>query len=377
MLPANLTAPPRSPAVPHLTDAERDRYRRHLLLNDVGEAGQLALKNARVLLIGAGGLGAPIGLYLAAAGVGHIGLIDDDTVDTSNLQRQVLYGTQDVGQLKVHAAAARLRDLNPHITIQPYPTRFTAENAFEIAEGYDLIIDGCDNFTARYLANDLAVITQRPLVHAAIYQFDGQATVFAHNDGPCYRCLYPEPPPAALAPNCAEAGVLGVLPGLVGLIQATEALKIILGRGETLSGRLMMIDALSMKFREMRISRNPNCPVCGDTPTIRTLADVAAACAATQVQCEWDLSPAIYATRHTEATLIDVREPHEITPSDPGGQLIPLSQLDAAQATLDPTAFTIIYCAVGARSARAVTQLRAAGFTDVWNLRGGVRALRK
>ena len=201
MLPANLTAPPRSPAVPHLTDAERDRYRRHLLLNDVGEAGQLALKNARVLLIGAGGLGAPIGLYLAAAGVGHIGLIDDDTVDSSNLQRQVLYGTQDVGQLKVHAAAARLRDLNPHITIQPYPTRFTAENAFEIAEGYDLIIDGCDNFTARYLANDLAVITQRPLVHAAIYQFDGQATVFAHNDGPCYRCLYPEPPPPRSPPT--------------------------------------------------------------------------------------------------------------------------------------------------------------------------------
>lgn len=357
-----------------LSPEEMAHYRRHLLLAEVGEAGQARLKAARVLLVGAGGLGSPVGLYLAAAGVGHLGVVDNDLVDHSNLQRQVLYTAADVGQPKAPLAAARLRAGNPHIEVIAHRMRLSAANAEVLAEGYDLLIDGSDNFPTRYLVNDLAVLTGRPLVHGAIFQFDGQVSVFNHDGGPCYRCLYPEPPPAALAPNCAEAGVLGVLPGLVGLIQATEAIKLLLGRGRTLAGRLLTVDALQMRFRELRVARDPGCPACGEAPTIVDLDDTAAACAAAAAQSQWDITPQDFAARQSEAALIDVRSPAEAAADGLGGQLIPLDQLDGGLGALDRGAFTVVHCRSGLRSARAVERMRAAGFTDAWNLRGGLLA---
>lgn len=363
--------------LPPLDASERARYSRHLLLGQVGEAGQRRLKASRVLIVGAGGLGAPVALYLAAAGVGRIGLVDFDVVDQSNLQRQVLFETNDVGRLKVEVAAQRLRARNPHIEVVTYPVRLDAHNALDIAADYDLIVDGADNFATRYLTNDLAVLTGKPLIYGAIFQFDGQATVFAHRGGPCYRCLYPEPPPPELAPNCAEAGVLGVLPGLIGLIQATEALKCLLGQGDSLAGRLLTLDALSMTFRELFITRDPACPVCGDDPTIRSLADTAVTCAAitAAAQSPWDLSPAEL-ERAGPHTLIDVRTVAEAAVDTLGGALIPLDTLPDRLSEIPKDSKVIVYCQVGRRSARAVELLRAAGHGDVWNLRGGLVAWR-
>jgi len=364
--------------LPALEPAEHARYGRHLLLGEVGEAGQRRLKAARVLLVGAGGLGAPAALYLAAAGVGRLGVVDFDVVDRSNLQRQVLYRESDVGRPKVEAAAEVLRARNPHIDVIEHRSRLDADNAEAIAAGYDLIVDGADNFATRYLTNDLAVLSGRPLVYAAIFQFDGQAAVFAHDGGPCYRCLYPEPPPPALAPNCAEAGVLGVLPGLLGLIQATEAIKLILGRGRSLSGRLLTVDALDMRFRELKITRDPGCPVCGDTPSITSLADTAATCAAPgeAAQSAWDLTVAEYHALRADGlphVLLDVRTPSEAAAETLDGVLVPLDALPARLAELPRAPRMVVHCRSGGRSARAVELLREHGF-DASNLRGGLLA---
>ncbi|MCA9537596.1 MAG: molybdopterin-synthase adenylyltransferase MoeB [Myxococcales bacterium] len=361
--------------LPPLTDADRVRYHRHLLLGDVGEAGQRRLKAGRVLLIGAGGLGSPVALYLAAAGVGRLGLVDFDVVDRTNLQRQILYADADVGQPKAEVAAAKLRAQNPDIEVVAHRARIDASNAFALIDGYDVIVDGADNFTTRYLVNDLAVLSGRPLVHGAIFQFDGQASVFAHDGGPCYRCLYPEPPAPELAPNCAEAGVLGVLPGLIGLVQATEAVKLLLGVGETLSGRLLTVDALDMRFRTLRIARNRDCPVCGDAPTITGLSDTTVLCAT--AQCPWDVTPAELRALQADGRplfLLDVRTPAESAAARIGGRLIPIDALPAHVGELDPKVRTVAICRSGQRSARATELLRAAGFADVWNLRGGLQA---
>ncbi len=367
------------PSLPELDLQERARYSRHILLGAVGEVGQRRLKAARVLIVGTGGLGAPAALYLAAAGVGRIGLVDFDVVDVSNLQRQILFETNDLGRLKSEVAAERLRARNPHIEVVVHPVRLDASNALDIAADYDLIVDGADNFATRYLTNDLAVLTRKPLIYGAIFQFDGQATIFAHPGGPCYRCLYPEPPPPELAPNCAEAGVLGVLPGLIGLIQATEALKLILGEPGVLVGRLLTFDALAMSFRELFITRDPACPACGDAPSIRSLADTEATCAAIThaAQSPWDLTPADFENlRSTPHVLIDVRSAAEAAVETLGGTLIPLDVLPEHMSEIPNDSRVIIYCQVGRRSARAVEMLRAQGRTDVWNLRGGLVAWR-
>ncbi|MCB9526728.1 MAG: molybdopterin-synthase adenylyltransferase MoeB [Myxococcales bacterium] len=358
-----------------LTDPERARYGRHLLLPQIGEAGQARLKASRVLLVGAGGLGSPAALYLAAAGVGTLGIVDFDVVDRSNLQRQVLFADADVGAPKALAAQAALRARNPHIQIIAHRLRLEAENALEVAAGYDLIVDGTDNFATRYLTNDLAVLTGKPLVYAALFQFDGQASVFAHEGGPCYRCLYPEPPPPALAPNCAEAGVLGVLPGLLGLVQATEALKILLGLGTSLAGRLLTVDALQMRFQELRIPRDPGCPVCGTAPRITSLADTAALCAHPDqlVQCPWDLTVADFAAGSGAAHLLDVRTAEEAAAETLGGQLIPHDQVAARLAEIPRARPVVVICRSGARSAAATVTLREAGY-EAFNLRGGLLA---
>lgn len=355
-----------------LTAAERARYHRHLLLDEIGDAGQRRLAAARVLLVGAGGLGSPAALYLAAAGVGCLGVVDDDRVDLSNLQRQIIYRDADLGRPKATAAAAALRARNPHVAVVEHPERLTAESAERIAADYDLIVDGADNFATRYLVNDLAVLTGRRVVYAAIMRFDGQATVFG-GDGPCYRCLYAAPPPAAVAPNCAEAGVLGVLPGLLGVIQATEAIKLIVGRGETLAGRLLMVDALAMRFHTVEVTRDPGCAVCGEAPTITSLADTAAVCAA-EAQSPWDVAVDAYA-RDRRGALIDVRTPAEAAAASIGGRLIPLDTLADHVDALRPLGRVVVHCQRGGRSARAVEMLRAAG-VDAHNLRGGLDAWR-
>lgn len=365
--------------LPTLDAAERARYGRHLLLGEVGEAGQRRLKATRVLLIGAGGLGSPAALYLAAAGIGRLGVVDFDVVDRSNLQRQVLYRDADVGRPKAAAAAEALRARNPHVEIVEHRHRLDARNALDLARDYDIIVDGADNFATRYLTNDLAVLTKRPLVYAAIFQFDGQAAVFAHDGGPCYRCLYPEPPPPALAPNCAEAGVLGVLPGLLGLVQATEAIKLALGVGRTLAGRLLTVDALDMRFRELRVPRDPRCPVCGDAPTITSLADTAATCAAPgeAPQSAWDVTVDDYATRFAERgrshLLLDVRTEAEAGAETLGALLIPIDDLPSRLAEIPSGRPIVVICRSGIRSARAVELLRAHGH-DAHNLRGGLLA---
>lgn len=355
-----------------LTPAERARYHRHLLLDEIGDAGQRRLAAARVLLVGAGGLGSPAALYLAAAGVGCLGVVDDDRVDLSNLQRQVIYRDADLGRPKATAAAAALRARNPHISVVEHPERLTAEGAERIAADYDLIVDGADNFATRYLVNDLAVLTGRRVVYAAIMRFDGQATVFGLG-GPCYRCLYPAPPPAAVAPNCAEAGVLGVLPGLLGVIQATEAIKLIVGAGDPLVGRLLMVDALAMRFHTVKVPRDPRCAVCGEAPTITSLADTAAVCAA-EAQSPWDIAVDDYA-RHRTGALIDVRTPAEAAAASIGGRLIPLDTLAGHIDDLRALGRVVVHCQRGGRSARAVEMLRAAG-VDAHNLRGGLDAWR-
>jgi len=356
------------------------RYSRHLIMPEVAMEGQLKLKKARVLLVGAGGLGSPAALYLAAAGVGHLGLVDFDVVDPTNLQRQILHGTKDIGRKKLDSAVDRLRDINPHVSLERYETALTSENALEIIRDYDIVVDGTDNFPTRYLVNDACVLLGKPNVYGSIFRFEGQATVFAYPGGPCYRCLYPEPPPPGLVPSCAEGGVLGILPGLIGVVQATETIKLILGKGQPLVGRLLLYDALAMRFRELKLRRNPDCPVCGDHPTIRELIDYHEFCGVTRQEdsgpAEWQIDPLEVKARLDRGdrlVLLDVREPHELEISQlPGAKLIPLGDLPRRVHELDSADEIVVFCKSGGRSARAVEFLRQAGFRKVKNLRGGI-----
>lgn len=370
-------------ALPELTHKEVERYSRHLLLPEVGLDGQRRLKAARVLLIGAGGLGSPAALYLAAAGVGTLGLVDFDVVDASNLQRQILHGTPDVGRPKLQSAADRLGAINPEVHVERHETRLTSENALDLFASYDVILDGTDNFATRYLVNDACVLLGKPNAYGSIFRFEGQASVFAAKDGPCYRCLYPEPPPPGLVPSCAEGGVLGVLPGIIGTIQATEAIKLILGVGQPLVGRLLLFDALTMKFRELRARRDPNCPVCGTNPTVTALIDYEQFCAGPQPVAQPTNELAEISAVELKAqlegshppVLIDVREPHEFQICRiPGSILIPLGQLGSHIKELDPSAEIVVHCKGGVRSAKAAKQLQSEGFDHVTNLRGGILA---
>jgi adenylyltransferase/sulfurtransferase len=367
-----------------LSNEEVARYSRHLLLPEVGMEGQLKLKKASIILIGAGGLGAPLGLYLAAAGIGRIGIVDFDEVDVSNLQRQIIHGTKDLGRKKLDSAADKMQDINPHLKIEKYDVPLNSENALDILRNYDIVIDGTDNFPTRYLVNDACVLLKKPNVYGSIFRFEGQATVFAYEDGPCYRCLYPEPPPPGLVPSCAEGGVLGILPGLIGVVQATEAVKIILGQGTTLKNRLLLYDALGMRFRELKLKRDPACPVCGDHPTVTKLIDYQEFCgihppAAVQTPSNTDAIDAIQLKekidRGDKFTLIDVREPHEFQIGRiPGSTLIPLGQLPNRLSELDPDAEIVAHCRSGARSQKAVDLLKQHGFKNVRNMTGGILA---
>jgi molybdopterin/thiamine biosynthesis adenylyltransferase/rhodanese-related sulfurtransferase len=361
-----------------LSREELVRYSRHILLPQVGEAGQRKLKQSRVLLVGAGGLGSPVGLYLAAAGVGTLGLVDFDTVDLSNLQRQIVHGTANIGAPKIDSARDRLRDVNPNVHIEPYETRFTSANALEIANGYDLIIDGTDNFATRYLVNDTSVLLGIPNVYGSVYRFEGQASVFGAPNGPCYRCLFRDPPPPDLVPSCAEGGVLGVVPGLIGTIQATEAIKLLLGLGEPLIGKLLTIDVMTMAFRTLSIRKDPECPACG-THEITELIDYDEYCAG--VGSHWtgmieEIEPAQLAKRierGEKLEIIDVREPYEWAIGHiPGARLVPLSTIAEEIPRLDKRRETILYCKVGGRSLSAAQQLAKAGVSEVRNLKGGI-----
>jgi sulfur-carrier protein adenylyltransferase/sulfurtransferase len=366
-----------------LSKEEVLRYSRHLIMPEVGMEGQLKLKAAKVLCIGTGGLGAPLGVYLAAAGVGRIGLVDFDTVDMTNLQRQILFSTSDVGRPKIEAAAERLRGLNPDIQIDTFETRLTSENALGFFKDYDLIVDGTDNFPTRYLINDACVLLGKQNVYGSIFRFEGQVTVFGAPGGPCYRCLYPEPPPPGLVPSCAEGGVLGVLPGIVGSMQAAETLKLIIGKGEPLIGRLLLFDALAMRFRELKLRKNPNCPVCGAHPTVTKLIDYAEFCGirGEEAPAPQTAVPEI-APRELKARLdrgddlfiLDVREPHEYQICNLRGHLIPLGDLSRRVSELDSSREIVAHCRTGKRSAEAVEFLRKAGFRKVLNLKGGILA---
>lgn len=370
---------------PELTREEMLRYSRHLILPEVGKAGQLRLKAAKVLLVGAGGLGSPTAMYLAASGVGRIGVVDFDDVDLTNLHRQVIHGTPDVGRSKLDSAAESIQAINPNVEVVKHAAMITSENALEIIREYDLVVDGTDNFPTRYLVNDACVLLGKTNVYGSIFRFDGQATVLCAPGGPCYRCLYPEPPPPGLVPSCAEGGVLGVLPGLIGLVQATETVKAILGVGESLVGRLLLYDALAMSFREVRIRRDPDCPICGDRPTIKGLIDYDLFCGLpgkgskpTEID---EIEPAVLQAmrgRNDAFTLIDVREPHEYALSRiPGSTLIPLGQVASRLAEVDRNKPIVVQCQVGMRSAEGCKILLADGFDDVVNLRGGLVAWMK
>jgi molybdopterin/thiamine biosynthesis adenylyltransferase/rhodanese-related sulfurtransferase len=361
-----------------LTREELVRYSRHILLPQVGEDGQRTLKRSRVLLVGAGGLGSPVALYLAAAGVGTLGLIDFDTVDLSNLQRQILHGSAAVGSSKIDSARDRLLDINPNVRIEPYRTRLTSQNALEIARGYDLIVDGTDNFATRYLVNDTSVLLGIPNVYGSVYRFEGQASVFGAVDGPCYRCLFRDPPPPHLVPSCAEGGVLGVVPGLVGTIQATEAIKLLLGLGDTLVGKLLTIDAMKMSFRTLTIQKDPSCPACG-THEITELIDYDEFCSGPGVHAVsaiQEIQPSQLASRlkkGEQLEIIDVREPYEWDIGHiPGARLVPLATIAEEIPRLDKRRETILYCKMGSRSMRAAQQLAEAGVSDVRNLAGGI-----
>jgi adenylyltransferase/sulfurtransferase len=374
-----------SPAVetelPKLSHAEVLRYSRHLLLPEVGIEGQRKLKAARVLTIGAGGLGSPLSLYLAAAGVGTIGIVDFDVVDLTNLQRQIVHGTSTLGKSKLESAKARLIDLNPNLKVESHEARLSAENALEIIREYDIVVDGTDNFPTRYLVNDACVLLGKPNVYGSIFRFEGQASVFYAKEGPCYRCLYSEPPPPGLVPSCAEGGVLGVLPGIIGSIQALETIKLILGAGDTLIGRLVLFDALKLKFRELKLRKDPECPLCGEHPTIHELIDYEAFCGIGAVPAYQ--GPEIVAEqlkdelseKNDELILIDVREPHEweIAHID-GARLIPLGQLPDRIPELDGHAEIVTYCHKGSRSMKALEILRGAGHSRVRSLAGGIDA---
>ena len=369
-----------------LNAGDLSRYSRQLLLPEVNAEGQRRIKAARVLCIGAGGLGSPAALYLAAAGIGTLGLVDADLVDASNLQRQILYGTDDVGESKLKKARARLQQLNPGVEIVLHEARLTSANATEIIANYDLVIDGSDNFPTRYLSNDVCVFARKPNIYGSVFRFEGQASVFApHLGGPCYRCLFPEPPPPGAAPSCAEAGVLGILPGIIGLIQATEALKLIIGAGETLTGRLLHFDALKMKFREFNLRRDPQCPVCGDAPTIFEPIDYEQFCAG-PAEPDWFAAPQGVPTISVKElkakmdngeafTLIDVREPFEYDIAHiAASRLIPLGELETRIDELPRTGPLVLQCHSGGRSEHAARLLRDAGFANAVNLEGGIDA---
>ena len=366
-----------------LTPDERVRYARHLALPGVGEEGQERLKAARVLVVGAGGLGSPVALYLAAAGVGTLGLVDFDGVDVTNLQRQVLYGTGDVGRPKLEAAVARLSDLNPGVRVVPHSLCLSSENALDVLADYDVIADGTDNFPARYLVNDACVLLGKPNVHASVSRFDGQASVFWAAKGPCYRCLFEEPPPADLVPSCAEGGVLGVLPGLLGTIQATEILKLLLGVGEPLIGRLLLVDALRMEMRTLRAGKNPACAVCGSTPTVTHLVDTEAFCAGRPGEIVAEISAEELAGRLASGGngvpfLLDVREPYEIPARALAGSVnIPLGALPSRLDDVPRACDVVVYCESGVRSARALVILQAAGHARAWHLAGGIARWRR
>lgn len=368
-----------------LSHAEILRYSRHLLMPEVGLEGQQKLKEASVLVIGTGGLGSPVAMYLAAAGVGHLGLVDYDVVDFTNLQRQIIHGTQRLGERKVISARDRLADINPSIQIDVYDEPFTSDNARAISGPYDIIVDGTDNFPTRYLVNDVCVLTGKPNVFGSIFRFEGQLSVFWAEKGPCYRCLFPEPPPPGLVPSCAEGGVFGVLPGTIGTLQATEALKLILGIGEPLIGKLLLFDALGMDFEEVRLKKNPSCKICSDQPEVTELIDYEAFCGVPghdrpelQLANEWEIDAADLARRLGSGEpirLIDVREPHEVQISHiEGAQLIPLGSLAAHMHELDSAEEIVLFCSAGSRSAQALQLLAGAGFRKIKNLHGGINA---
>jgi sulfur-carrier protein adenylyltransferase/sulfurtransferase len=365
-----------------LNNDEILRYSRHLIMPEVGMEGQQKLKAARVLCIGAGGLGSPLALYLAAAGVGTLGIVDFDVVDYTNLQRQIIHTTADVGRKKLDSAADKLKAINPFLKLRTFETKLTSENALALFSDFDIIADGTDNFPTRYLVNDACVLTGKPNVYGSIFRFEGQASVFATEEGPCYRCLYPEPPPPGLVPSCAEGGVLGILPGLVGVMQATEVIKLILGKGEPLIGRLLLIDALGMKFRELKLRKNPDCPVCGMNPTVTRLIDYNEFCGIrgeekpvetgiSEIQVE-ELKRRLDAG--DDLFVLDVREPHEYQICNIGGHLIPLGDLPKRVSELDSSREIVAHCRSGVRSAKAVTFLQQAGFKKVHNLAGGILA---
>ena len=370
-----------------LTNEEVARYSRHLIMPEVGMEGQLKLKAARALCIGAGGLGSPVLLYLAAAGVGTLGLVDFDEVDYSNLHRQIIHGTPDVGRSKLDSAKARLNALNPEVEVVTYETALSSENALGLFAEYDLVIDGTDNFPTRYLVNDACVIQGKPNIYGSIFRFEGQTSVFAATDGPCYRCLYPEPPPPGLVPSCAEGGVLGILPGVIGTLQATEAIKVILGVGEPLIGRFLIFDALKMRFRELKLRKDPDCPVCGDHPTVTQLIDYEQFCGITPgatAAASSSTEDADEATveelktrldRRESFLLLDVREPQEFEICRiPGSVLIPLGDLPSRLSELEGRDDMIVHCKSGVRSGKAVRLLREAGYSKARNLKGGILA---
>ena len=371
-----------SPQTTTLSNDEILRYSRHLIMSEVGMAGQQKLKAARVLCVGAGGLGSPLALYLAAAGVGTMGLVDFDVVDYTNLQRQIIHTTDDVGRPKLDSAAEKLNAINPFVNVRKFETKLSSANALDIFREFDIVADGTDNFPTRYLVNDACVLSGKPNVYASIFRFEGQASVFATKHGPCYRCLYPEPPPPGLVPSCAEGGVLGILPGLLGVIQATEVIKLILGSGDPLIGRLLLVDALGMTFRELRLRKNTDCPVCGANPTIRELIDYNEFCGirgeeAPVTASVPEIQPIELKARldaGDDIFILDVREPHEYQICNLGGHLIPLGDLPARMNELDSSHEIVAHCRSGVRSAKAVTLLRQAGFGKVKNLAGGILA---
>jgi adenylyltransferase/sulfurtransferase len=371
--------------LPELTKDELSRYSRHLILPEVGEEGQRKLKAARVLCVGAGGLGSPLALYLAAAGVGTLGLVDFDVVDASNLQRQIIHSTADIGRKKLDSAAEKLKALNPEVNVIKHDTLLSIANAIDILKDYDVIADGTDNFPTRYLVNDACVLLGKPNAYGSIFRFEGQASVFATKDGPCYRCLYPEPPPPGLVPSCAEGGVLGILPGLIGVIQATETIKLILGKGATLVGRLLLVDALNMRFRELKLRKNPECPVCGAHPTVTQLIDYQQFCGIVPATKE-EIAVKNGVPQITVAELkrridagedvfiLDVREPFEYQIANIGGKLIPQGEVPQRLAEIDRDREIVVQCKSGGRSQRIAEFLKQSGYPDVVNLAGGILA---
>jgi adenylyltransferase/sulfurtransferase len=365
----------------NLTKEEILRYSRHLIMPEVGLVGQQKLKESSVLIIGAGGLGSPLGMYLAAAGVGTIGLVDYDTVDVTNLQRQILHSTDDIGRSKLDSARERLKGINPHITIKTFHERLSSDNALSIVKDFDVIVDGTDNFPTRYLVNDACVLLEKPNVYGSIFRFDGQVSVFDAQRGPCYRCLYPDPPPPGLVPSCAEGGVFGVLPGIIGTLQALETLKLLLNRGVTLIGRLLIFDALKLSFREVKLKKNPDCPVCGSHPTVRSLIDYEEFCGIKKGDVRYDRESYItpeelksFLDSGKTMFILDVREPHEFEICNIGGNLIPLNDLPGRVHELDSAHDIVVVCKTGIRSERAMNFLREVGFKKIKNLLGGIDA---